>query len=266
MVWRHFREILHQQKFSAIRYFWLCKLVPDTEPEKSFVFYQQDSLPLQLTWEIMRARRWMQNIWQSRAFSQLKWAKALFHSHLFFNCINCISLTRCHPLFFLSFFFFFFFFFFFSFFFLFFFGRTLWYGCYSRAAFISLEKPANINNGWIRHIQAIQWQLLDAVSSKDSIWVLLSAMDTSRTTRTALALAQWLSTEIICINAHIVAVSTIWGWCLFRSELLIVRLLFQRIVAARTVRYHHLHFLARWTARYTPSLHPVNRTGAILLS
>ena len=58
----------------------------------------------------------------------------------FFNYINCISLIRCHPLFF----------------FLFFFCRTLWCGCYSRAAFISLEKPANINNGWIRHIRAIQ--------------------------------------------------------------------------------------------------------------
>ena len=45
-------------------------------------------------------------------------------------------------------------------------------------------KPADFNDGWIRYVQAIQWRPLDADSSKCSHSVLLSAMETSRTTRT----------------------------------------------------------------------------------
>ena len=54
-----------------------------------------------------------------------------------------------------------------------------------------LGNPANINDGWIRCIWVIEWQLLDAVSCKRSLSVLLSAMETSHTTQTALMLA-WL--------------------------------------------------------------------------
>ena len=43
----------------------------------------------------------------------------------------------------------------------------------------------------IRYIQVIQRQLLDAVGSSHSLSVLLSAMETSNTTQTALALARW---------------------------------------------------------------------------
>ena len=49
-------------------------------------------------------------------------------------------------------------------------------------------KPTDINDSWIRYIWAMQWWLLDAVSSKHSLSVLLSAVETSHTTHTALAL------------------------------------------------------------------------------
>ena len=50
-------------------------------------------------------------------------------------------------------------------------------------------KAADINDGWIRYVQAIQQQLLDAVSSLHSLSVLLSAMETSHKTQAALVLA-----------------------------------------------------------------------------
>lgn len=53
-------------------------------------------------------------------------------------------------------------------------------------------KPTDVNDGWIRYIQAIQQQLLDIVSSTCSLSVPLSAMVISRTTPTALALV-WYS-------------------------------------------------------------------------
>ena len=66
----------------------------------------------------------------------------------------------------------------------------------------SLGKPTDINDSRIRHVQVIQWQLLDAVSSTHSLTVLLLDVETSHTTQTALVLAQWLSSEIICICVH----------------------------------------------------------------
>ena len=62
-----------------------------------------------------------------------------------------------------------------------FFHCTCWCGYYSRAAFISLKRPQTSTTAG----RAIQWQLLDAVSSKHSLSVLLSAMKRSCTTRTA---------------------------------------------------------------------------------
>ena len=59
-------------------------------------------------------------------------------------------------------------------------------------------KPTDINVGWIGYVGAIQLQLLDAVSSKCSLSVLMSAMETSCTTQTALAPAWWPSSEVIC--------------------------------------------------------------------
>ena len=81
-------------------------------------------------------------------------------------------------------------------------------GYYSRAAVIS---PADVNNGWIRYIWAIQWRLLDAVSSMRSLSVRLSTMEMSCTTQTALALAWWLLSERIshtCV-LHLLATVTI---------------------------------------------------------
>ena len=91
-------------------------------------------------------------------------------------------------------------------------------------------KPADTNDSWIRYEQTIQWQLLDAFSSKNSLSILLSAVGMSRTTRTVLAPARWPLSKIICTRVHvspITAAATIWGWRLFCSELLIVWLLFE---------------------------------------
>ena len=52
-----------------------------------------------------------------------------------------------------------------------------------------LGKLTDINNGSIRHIWTIRWPLLDTISSMHSLSVLLSAVETSHTARTALALA-----------------------------------------------------------------------------
>ena len=43
-------------------------------------------------------------------------------------------------------------------------------------------KPADINGGRTKYVQAIKGQMLDTVSSTRSLPVLLSAMETSRTT------------------------------------------------------------------------------------
>ena len=87
-------------------------------------------------------------------------------------------------------------------------------------------KPTDMNDGLIRYRR---WRLLDAVSSKRSLSVLLSAVETTRTTRIAQALAWWLSSEIIRTRVPriLLATATIRGRCLFLSELRIVRLLFK---------------------------------------
>ena len=76
-------------------------------------------------------------------------------------------------------------------------------------------KLVGINHDWIR---TIQWQLLDAVSSKCSLLVLLSVVETSRTTQAAQTVAYWPSFMYVCICC-ILAAAIIQGWCLFRSEL-----------------------------------------------
>ena len=91
-------------------------------------------------------------------------------------------------------------------------------------------KATDINNSWIKYTPAIQWRLLDAVSSKCSLSVLLSGMETSHT------IVRWQQSEIICICVrvpHIVAAATIWGQRLFRSELQIARLLFDGSVYSK---------------------------------
>ena len=90
------------------------------------------------------------------------------------------------------------------------------------------RKPAGTNNGWISYTQVRRWRLLDTVSSMRSLSVLLSAMEMSCATRTALALTRWLLSEIIHICVlHIVVVATIQGWHLLCSEPLIVQHLFE---------------------------------------
>ena len=76
-----------------------------------------------------------------------------------------------------------------------------------------IGKPADINDSWTRYIQAIQRRLLDAGSSTRNLSVLLSAMEKSSTTRTALALARWPSSELFVY----VCVCHVLLWLLFEG-------------------------------------------------
>ena len=79
-------------------------------------------------------------------------------------------------------------------------------------------------------MRAIQLRLIDTGSSTHSLLVLLSAMKMNLRAWRALEIAQWVSAEIIstCVRALcILAMATLWGWCLFHSELPIVQLLFE---------------------------------------
>ena len=72
--------------------------------------------------------------------------------------------------------------------------------------------------------------LIDDGSSTPSLSVLLSAVETSLRTQTALEIAQWVSVALISVRIRapcILAAATIWGWRLFHSELPIVWLLFE---------------------------------------
>ena len=75
---------------------------------------------------------------------------------------------------------------------------------------------ADGNDGWIRYMRAIKLCLIDAVSSTRSFSFLLSAVETSLTTRTALegASARIISTRVCA--TRVLAAATIR---LFRSEL-----------------------------------------------
>ena len=53
-------------------------------------------------------------------------------------------------------------------------------------------KPADSNDDWIRYVWVIQLGMIDAGSSTRSFSVLLSAVETSLRTWTALEIAQWL--------------------------------------------------------------------------
>ena len=79
----------------------------------------------------------------------------------------------------------------------------------------------NPGDGWIRYIWVRQWRLLDNVSSTRSLSVLLSALRTTRTTQTVLALAWWPSSEIIRTRVRVpclLAAATIQGRCLSRAS------------------------------------------------
>ena len=97
-------------------------------------------------------------------------------------------------------------------------------------------KSAHTNNDWIRYVQ---WQLLDAVSSK-RMQLLSPAVshEKSHTTRTALVLVICIC---VCVQ-NIVATATIWGQCLVRSELLIVRLLLKGGVYSKKYSVHFFFF------------------------
>ena len=93
-------------------------------------------------------------------------------------------------------------------------------GSYSRAAFV-FRKPGDINYGWIGKVRVRFCLLLDAVSGTHSFSVLLSAMRTTRTTQTVLALAWWPSSKIICRRVcvpRLPTAATVQGRRLFHSR------------------------------------------------
>ena len=78
-------------------------------------------------------------------------------------------------------------------------AASIWGQLLFKGGIYFFGKSAGINDGWIMYIRAIQWWYARAVSSKHNLSVLLSAMEMSCTTQTALALAWWSLSEIICI-------------------------------------------------------------------
>ena len=96
------------------------------------------------------------------------------------------------------------------------------------AYYLFFGKPADINDYWIKHIRVIQWRLLDAVSSMCSLSVLLSTMETSRTTQNSPSGSPLTIVRNIHIRVpHILAVTTIREWRLFHLELLMMRQQFE---------------------------------------
>ena len=71
-------------------------------------------------------------------------------------------------------------------------------------------KPGGINDGWIRYVWVRQWRLLDAFSSMRSLSVLVSAMGTTRTTKSPTGLEErdrgFMMCFIFCIkcDCHVV--------------------------------------------------------------
>ena len=96
-------------------------------------------------------------------------------------------------------------------------GRLLFQG-----GIYVLESPeTSTTDGWIRYVRVRRWRLLDAVRSTRSLSVLLSAVGTTRTAQTVLALVWWPSSEIIRTRVRVprlLAEATIRGRRLFRSR------------------------------------------------
>ena len=86
-------------------------------------------------------------------------------------------------------------------------------------------KPADVNDGWKRYVWAIQRRLLDAGSSTHNLSVLLSAIEKGCTTRIALALAWWPSSELFA-----------YVWCAACCCHY-----YSRAGLVKETRYHHHH-------------------------
>ena len=98
---------------------------------------------------------------------------------------------------------------------------------YSRAVFISLKKPRDID-GWIRYIQVRRW--LDTVSSRHSLSLLLLAGGMTRTTQP--------SSGIIRTCVHVPLWLLFEGGAYFVQELQIVWLLFEGGIYSRKYGIH----------------------------
>ena len=99
---------------------------------------------------------------------------------------------------------------------------------YSRAAFISSESlHADINGGWTKYMRPIQWQLLDDVCQYAQLPNPAASCGNQLYNTDRPSASPLTSSEIIRIRVPHTVVATIWGWCLFRSELPIVWRLFK---------------------------------------
>ena len=97
-------------------------------------------------------------------------------------------------------------------------NQTLW--LLLEVGIYFLGKPADLNDGWMRYIRAIQLGLVDTGSRTRSLSVQLLAVETSRRTQTALALAWWQSAAVTCTRIcvpHILAMATIQPQLLFKG-------------------------------------------------
>ena len=102
-------------------------------------------------------------------------------------------------------------------------AATIWGRLLFEGGVYFFANPGDIKDSWVWyiHVQVRRWRLLDTVSSARSLSVLLSAMGTTRTPQTILALAWWLLLEIIPTCVHVpclLVAATIRGWRLFCSR------------------------------------------------
>ena len=91
-------------------------------------------------------------------------------------------------------------------------------------------KPGDTNDGLDKVRTSETVIVARPVSSTCRLSLLLSAMGTTRTTQTVLALAWWPSSEIIRTRVHVLrllAAAKIWGRCIFRLRASDCELLFE---------------------------------------
>ena len=121
-------------------------------------------------------------------------------------------------------------------------------------------KPTDIKDSWIRYIQALQQWLLEAISSTQSLSVLLSVMEKSCATQTILLLACWPSLAVIptCVGVlSSLAAATLWERRVFCSGLPTVRL----YLRAGIIRAWHLFEEIRYlVARMSPTFNTSSDT------
>ena len=121
---------------------------------------------------------------------------------------------------------------------------------YSRAAFISLESLPTSTTATSDTVTTVRW--CNFVRSKRSLLVLLSVVETSHTTRTALVPVR--SSEVICIRVHVTLccyysrVVTIRGRCLFKEIQNAYKYAYIRTYIHTYIYIHVYRYTHTWTA------------------